>query len=91
MHLSDNHEVAKALAGHTIYEYFTVRVERNIVARKITEDCIKVYAGSGHSSLLEEELMTILPEVPTPPSGHKMISKPKTTSSQHSRRLAGHK
>ena len=36
------------------------------------EEYTKVYAGIGNPCFVEEELMTILPEVPTPPSGHKI-------------------
>ena len=36
------------------------------------EEYTKVYGGTGYSYFREEDLVMILPEIPTPPSGHKV-------------------
>ena len=48
-------------------------IEQNMNMQELTEeDYTKVYAGTGHFCLLEEDLMAIMPELPTLPSGHKV-------------------
>ena len=50
-----------------------MNIEHNVNTQELTEeDYTKVYAGYGHSVLLGEDLMNIMPEVPNPPSGHKV-------------------
>ena len=51
----------------------TMSIEQNMNMQELAdEDYTKVYAGTGHFYLLEEDLMTIMPELPTLPSGHKV-------------------
>lgn len=51
----------------------TMSIEQNMNMQELTEeDYTKVYAGTGHFYLLEEDLMAIMPELPTLPSGHKV-------------------
>ena len=51
----------------------TMISEQNINMQELAEeDYTKVYAGTGHLYLLEEDLMTIMPELPTLPSGHNV-------------------
>ncbi len=51
----------------------TMSIEQNINIQELAEeDYTKVYAGIRDHCLLEEDLMTILPELPTLPSGHKV-------------------
>ena len=48
-------------------------IEQNMNIQELTEeDYTKVYAGTGHFCFLEEDLMVIMPELPTLPSGHKV-------------------
>lgn len=48
-------------------------IEQNMNMQELREEeYTKVYAGIGNPCFVEEGLMTILPEVPTPPSGHKI-------------------
>lgn len=50
-----------------------MNIEQNMNMQELREEeYTKVYAGIGNPCFVEEELMTILPEVPTPPSGHKI-------------------
>lgn len=50
-----------------------MNIEQNMNTQELTEkDYTRVYAGTGHLYLLEEDLMRILPELPTLPSGHKV-------------------
>lgn len=51
----------------------TMSIEQNMNMQELAEeDYTKVYAGTGAFYLLEEDLLTIMPELPTLPSGHKV-------------------
>lgn len=48
-------------------------IEQNINMQELSEaEYTKVYGGTGYSYFREEDLVIILPEIPTPPSGHKV-------------------
>tara|TARA_Y100001970_G_scaffold146687_1_gene180151 strand:+ start:259 stop:444 length:186 start_codon:yes stop_codon:yes gene_type:complete len=56
-----------------IEKELTMSIEQNMNMQELREEeYTKVYAGIRNPCFVEEELMTILPEVPTPPSGHKI-------------------
>lgn len=63
-----------SLSNNKLYKKeLTMSIEQNMNMQELAvEDYTKVYAGTGHFCLLEEDLMAIMPELPTLPSGHKV-------------------
>ena len=48
-------------------------IEQNTNMQELrAEDYTKVYGGDGHSCLIEKDVTMFLPEIPIPPSGHKV-------------------